>query len=82
MASQKFEKGSAEWNFFMDLWKLTQTYYVPELDNDDYHESLLRDTVAFDQKYNTAWSREFAAAVTRSVHDIEESMLEKEKLTD
>ena len=33
MASKKFEKGSAEWQFFQDFWKFRQQYY--EADNDE-----------------------------------------------
>ena len=33
MASAKIEKGSEEWQVFMDYWKFIQDYYAP--DNDD-----------------------------------------------
>lgn len=79
MASQKFEKGSMEWQMWRDMWELSQKFYVPEPDNDEYHEAVLRDVNQFTEKYNTSWGKAFGRAIFWAIHDIEESMLEKER---
>ena len=73
MASQRFEKDSKEWEMWRELWVLVQRYYVPE-DTDAYHEAVLRDTAAFDDKYKTPWSRAFAQAVIKAISETERTL--------
>lgn len=54
MAAKRFEKGSEEWNMFMDFWKLCQKYWEPD-ETEEYWESLAKD--GFYEKYNTPFSR-------------------------
>lgn len=68
MATKTFEKGSKEFMFFSDLWKLSQSIWLPE-NNDDYYEDALRKIVEFDQKYNTPYSLHFSTALTKIVND-------------
>lgn len=68
MATKKFEKGTKEWAFFSDLWQTAQSVWVPE-DNDEYYELALSLITAFDQKYNTPYSKHFAAALTKTIDD-------------
>ena len=74
MASKKFEKGSEEWQMFMKLWELVQRYYTPDVDSDDYHENILRDTNEFRAKYDTPWGRALSKAVIWAVQDYEMSV--------
>lgn len=50
MASQRFEKGSMEFEWFADFWKITQDHWMPE-DSDDYWTSLVNDADGMMQKY-------------------------------
>ena len=50
MAAKKIEKGSGEWNLFMDYWAIYQKYFDPE-ENDEYWESLRDDLDGFWKKY-------------------------------
>jgi len=75
MASKRFEKGSTEYNLFSDLWATCQRYYVPEPENDRYYEDALNDILAFEKKYDgNLWAHEFAAAMTRAIHETEKLM--------
>ena len=65
MASKKFEKGSAEWQFFQDFWKFRQQYY--EADNDEEWIEQLR--IAGEQiieKYNNTTFSKFAQSLVFS----------------
>ena len=46
----KFEKGSKEWCMFRDYWSICQKFWIPE-DNDEYWESIVRETDEFYKKY-------------------------------
>ena len=50
MASKKFEKDSIEWSFFMELWKISQEYWIPEEEN-EYKEKLYSAIEDFKNKY-------------------------------
>ena len=52
---KKFAKGSSEWMMFMDYWALCQKYWEPD-DNDDYWESVVKETDVFYRKYNSEFS--------------------------
>lgn len=56
MAAQRFEKGSEEWQMFMDFWQLCQKYYVPE-ETEEYWQSVIDDGNTFIKKYNTSFAR-------------------------
>ena len=53
---KKFAKGSSEWMMFMDYWALCQKYWEPD-DNDDYWESVVKETDVFYRKYNSEFAR-------------------------
>ena len=62
MAEKKFEKGSEEWQMFMDYWALCQKYWEPD-DSDVYWENLIKDTDGFYKKYNTDFARSLSMAL-------------------
>ena len=62
MAEKKFEKGSEEWQMFMDYWALCQKYWNPD-ETDSYWESLIKDTDGFYKKYNTDFSKSLALSL-------------------
>ncbi len=68
MATKKFEKGTKEFDFFSDLWKLSQMVWVPE-NTDDYYEDALRKITEFDAKYNTPYSQHFSEALIKTIND-------------
>ncbi len=41
MASATFKKGSEEFEWFTDFWKIVQKFWEPEKDNPQYWEELL-----------------------------------------
>lgn len=45
-----FKKGSIEWKFFADFYKLCEEYWDVK-DTDDYWKSMIRDTEALNEKY-------------------------------
>lgn len=61
MAAVKFQKGSEEWQMFMDFWKLCQDYWQVEA-TDDYWSDILRDSSAFSQKYENEFAKRIAIA--------------------
>ena len=56
---KKFAKGSSEWMMFMDYWALCQKYWEPD-DNDDYWESVVKETDVFYRKYNSEFAKSLA----------------------
>ena len=73
MASKIFEKGSKEWMFFQDFWKLSQSVWIPE-NNDDYYENALRSVTEFDRKYDTFYSHRFSAALLATITDFSKEL--------
>lgn len=53
MASASFKKGSKEFEWFTDFWKIVQKFWTPELDNHDYWESLIDFCGTFCDKYKS-----------------------------
>ena len=53
MASVSFKKGSKEFEWFTDFWKIVQKFWTPELDNRDYWESLIDFCGTFCDKYKS-----------------------------
>jgi hypothetical protein len=52
MASQKFEKGSKEFRWFGEFWKLAQKVWIPGDENDDeYWDGVVRDINDLTAKY-------------------------------
>ena len=51
MTSVKFEKGSREFAFFADFWKMVQKYYLPE-DTDEYWDNLIAEAAQLKKKYD------------------------------
>jgi len=71
MASKRIEKGMTEFEMYREFWMICQKHYIPEPDNDEYHEEVLRDVKSFTDKYNTPWGRALGSAVIRAVQDYE-----------
>lgn len=74
MAAQRFEKGSEEWQMFMDFWQLCQKYYVPE-ETEEYWQSVIDGGNAFIKKYNTSFARglfmAFHMEIERKMKDVQ-----------
>lgn len=51
MAAVKFQKGSEEWQLFMDYWNLCQKYWQTE-DTDEYWDELIHEMTLFAEKYD------------------------------
>lgn len=51
MASQRFEKGSEEWQMFMDYWSLCQFLWIPE-DTEEYWNDVYNGCRKFGEKYS------------------------------
>ena len=63
---KKFAKGSSEWMMFMDYWALCQKYWDPE-DNDDYWESVVKETDVFYRKYNSEFAKSLALTLVNEL---------------
>ena len=74
MAAQRFEKGSEEWQMFMDFWQLCQKYYLPE-ETEEYWQSVIDDGNVFIKKYNTPFARglfmAFHMEIERKMKDVQ-----------
>lgn len=51
MTGIKFEKGSKEFAFFAEFWKMVQKYYIPE-DTDSYWDELIAEAAQLKKKYD------------------------------
>ena len=63
---KKFAKGSSEWMMFMDFWTLCQKYWEPD-DNDDYWESVVKETDVFYRKYNSEFAKSLALTLVNEL---------------
>ena len=63
---KKFAKGSSEWMMFMDYWALCQKYWQPD-DNDDYWESVVKETDVFYRKYNSEFAKSLALTLVNEL---------------
>ena len=63
---KKFAKGSSEWMMFMDYWTLCQKYWDPD-DNDDYWESVVKETDVFYRKYNSEFAKSLALTLVNEL---------------
>ena len=63
---KKFAKGSSEWMMFMDYWALCQKYWEPD-DNDDYWESVVKETDVFYRKYNSEFAKSLALTLVNEL---------------
>ena len=63
---KKFAKGSSEWMMFMDYWALCQKYWNPD-DNDDYWESVVKETDVFYRKYNSEFAKSLALTLVNEL---------------
>ena len=63
---KKFAKGSSEWMMFMDYWALCQKYWEPD-DNDDYWESVVKETDVFYRKYNSEFDKSLALTLVNEL---------------
>lgn len=61
MAAVKFQKGSEEWQMFMDFWKLCQDYWKIE-ESESYWSDMIRDSSAFSEKYGSEFAKRLAIA--------------------
>lgn len=71
MASKKFEKGSAEWQFFQEFWKFRQQYY--EADNgEEWFSEMIDVGEKIIEKYQHEEFAEFARnLILRHFEDVE-----------
>ena len=63
---KKFAKGSSECMMFMDYWALCQKYWEPD-DNDDYWESVVKETDVFYRKYNSEFAKSLALTLVNEL---------------
>ena len=56
MAEVKFEKGSKEWEMFMDFWKMCQKHWIPD-ETEEYWIALSNDINDFYKKHNTSFAK-------------------------
>ena len=63
---RKFAKGSSEWMMFMHYWALCQKYWEPD-DNDDYWESVVKETDVFYRKYNSEFAKSLALTLVNEL---------------
>ena len=63
---RKFAKGSSEWMMFMDYWALCQKYWEPD-DNDDFWESVVKETDVFYRKYNSEFAKSLALTLVNEL---------------
>ena len=63
---KKFAKGSSAWMMFMDYWALCQKYWEPD-DNDDYWESVVKETDVFYRKYNSEFAKSLALTLVNEL---------------
>lgn len=63
---KKFAKGSSEWMMFIDYWALCQKYWEPD-DNDDYWESVVKETDVFYRKYNSEFAKSLALTLVNEL---------------
>lgn len=62
MGAVKFQKGTEEWQMFMDLWELCQRFWEPE-ESDKYWAELIKAADEFHKKYNRSFSKMAAAGL-------------------
>lgn len=60
MAEKKLEKGSPEWQFFMDFWKFHQKYHDSDGEPDDWYTELMRAGESIIKKYENTDFANFA----------------------
>lgn len=75
MAAVKFQKGSEEWQMFMDFWNLCQSHWQTE-ENDAYWEKLIQDASAFADKYDRC---EFANRIAIAFVETQDAEFKKIK---
>ena len=51
---------------FMDYWALCQKYWEPD-DNDDYWESVVKETDVFYRKYNSEFAKSLALTLVNEL---------------
>ena len=56
MAEVKFEKGSEEWEMFMDFWKMCQKHWIPD-ETEEYWIALADDINEFYKKHKTSFAK-------------------------
>ena len=68
MAGVKFEKGSKEWEMFMDFWKLCQKHWVPE-ETEEYWSTLADDIDTFYKKHKNPFARKLYWAFHKELEE-------------
>lgn len=67
---KKFEKGSEEWQFFMDYWQFRQKYYAA--DNEDWFLECMNAGEEIMEKYvNTAQAKFVQSLIFSHFEDVE-----------
>ena len=55
MAEKKLEKGSPEWQFFMDFWKFRQKYHDSDGEPEDWYTELMNAGESIIKKYENTY---------------------------
>ena len=71
MAEKKLEKGSEEWQFFQDLWKFRQKYYIPDNEEDWIVEMMHAGEEIIEKYKNTDFAKFAQNLVFGHFEDIE-----------
>lgn len=66
---KEIQKGSAEWEAFVAIWKMYQDFAIPE-DNDEYWENLVKTMKEIEVKHNSILANHLALGVAQALNEI------------
>ena len=76
---KKFEKGSEDWQFFMDYWNFRQKWYEPE-ESDNWFEELKEAADELKMKYDKTKCRKYVIALIMAhLEDVDRRLTEKRR---
>ena len=76
MSEIKLQKGTEEFEMFLDYWKMLEENWGVE-DSEAYWNKVIEDTDAFYRKYETEFSKELALAL---INELERKAKDEKKL--
>lgn len=76
MSAIKLQKGTEEFEMFLDYWKMLEENWGVE-DSEAYWNKVIEDTDAFYRKYETEFSKELALAL---INELERKAKDEKKL--
>ena len=78
MAEKKLDKGSTEWQFFQDFWRLRQKYYDPDNEPDEWFDEVTKAASKIAEKYkNTEFSKFAGDLVYAHLSDLDRKHRER-----